>query len=480
MERPWTAYQERLRAAGGTALLVTRAAAAAAVGGHERIAVYQSDPPFPSVFLPLEGAPHVCTPDPDGATHLPADHVHPVLFDPAVLAARVPEWLGDAAAGPVFVDVSSPGAYERLRAVLPGVELRDASSILGSSTPSSPREPDRSEVAAARRARFLDVAARAGVDGWSLRTPEAARAAGVEPVAHADVDALPDSGRVAVDRISLDELEELRAAHPHVEWVDSGPLVAAAALPRSAAELAVMRDGARRSERALLDALPSIEIGMTERETRVVLRAAARAVGLHSDHIDHVFRVIPRDRAAAPWLRGSWSGRAPWMQLTGEHRIAVGDHLAVDLGFWFEGAMTDVGWTLLVGREPDPGEQSLARDWLEVADRVTEAVRPGATAADLRTAALDGWTGEQPPWPFGLYVAHGVGFSGVEPPFAGTDLGIEAERAMPVVEGQVLMVEPYVFRDGAGGYRAERCLCVTADGCEVWSELPVGTWGGVG
>ena len=97
-----------------------------------------------------------------------------------------------------------------------------------------------------------------------------------------------------------------------------------------------------------------------------------------------------------------------------------------------------------------------------MADRVTDTVRPGATVAHLRTAVVEGWDGAQPPWPLGLYVAHGVGFSGVEPPFAGTDLGIDAERAMPVVESQVLMVEPYVFHDGVGGYRAERRALVTA------------------
>ena len=276
---PWLPYQERLRAAGGTALLVTRAATAAAVGGHERIAVYQSDPPFPTVFLPLDGPPHVCTPDPDGAMHLPADHVHPILFDPVALAARIPEWLGDSAGGPLYVDVSSPGAYERLAAALPGAELRDAAPILGPGEPAPPCDPDRPDVAAARRARFLDVAAREGVDGWSLRTPEAARAAGVEPVAHAAPEDLPDTGRVAVDRIALDELAALRAAHPRLEWVDAGPLVAAAALPRSEPELAVMRDGSERSEQALRDALPDLEVGMTEREAREVLRRAAQRSG---------------------------------------------------------------------------------------------------------------------------------------------------------------------------------------------------------
>jgi Xaa-Pro aminopeptidase len=219
---------------------------------------------------------------------------------------------------------------------------------------------------------------------------------------------------------------------------------------------------------------------MTEREAREQLRTQARAGGLHADHIDHVWRVLPRDGSAVPWLRGDWAAQAPWSQLTTERQIAVGDHLAVDLGFWFDGAMTDVGWTLLVGREPSRHEQTLARRWLDVADRVTAAIRPGATAADLRAAALTRWTGAHAPWPFGLYVAHGVGFGGVEPPFAGTDLGIEVERRMPIAVGQVIMVEPFVHLDGIGGYRAERCVRVTADGCEVWTELPVGTWGRVG
>ena len=219
---------------------------------------------------------------------------------------------------------------------------------------------------------------------------------------------------------------------------------------------------------------------MTEREARELLRIEARAVGLAADHIDHVWRVLPRRRAAAPWLRGEWTGQSPWSQLTSDRPIEVGDHLAVDLGFWFEGAMTDVGWTLLAGREATPDEEALARRWVEVADRVTDAIRPGTTAADLRTAALARWDESLPPWPFGLYVAHGVGFTGVEPPFAGTDLGIDAERTMPVVEGQVIMIEPYVFVDGVGGYRAERCVHVTADGCEIWTELPVASFGRVG
>ena len=173
--------------------------------------------------------------------------------------------------------------------MLPASNCANATPILGSADLAPWAEHDQPDVAAARRARFLDVAARAGVDGWSLRTPEAARAAGVEPVAHADVDALPDSGRVAVDRISLDELTALRAAHPHLEWVDAGPLVAAAALPRSTAELAVMREGSARASARC--ATRSAHRGRDDgaRAPHAVLREAARGgrapLGPHRPHL---------------------------------------------------------------------------------------------------------------------------------------------------------------------------------------------------
>jgi Xaa-Pro aminopeptidase len=35
------------------------------------------------------------------------------------------------------------------------------------------------------------------------------------------------------------------------------------------------------------------------------------------------------------------------------------------------------------------------------------------------------------------------------------------------------MIEPYVFEDGIGGFRAERCVCITDDGVETWTTLPV-------
>ena len=96
-----------------------------------------------------------------------------------------------------------------------------------------------------------------------------------------------------------------------------------------------------------------------------------------------------------------------------------------------------------------------------------------------QAAALDGWDPNWPfPWPYPLYVAHGVGTELAEPPFAGADFAPEAEAAMVLVEGNVLMIEPYIWEAGVGGYRAEYCAVVGATGTEIVSSLPYGRWPG--
>ena len=91
----------------------------------------------------------------------------------------------------------------------------------------------------------------------------------------------------------------------------------------------------------------------------------------------------------------------------------------------------------------------------------------------LHRAALgENGTGRPAPWPVPLYLAHGIGIGGVEPPFIGTDLGLAAEERMVLAPGMVLVLEPYVWEAGAGGYRAEVMIAITADGFERLSSPP--------
>lgn len=490
---PWAAAQAMMAQLGLDGLLLTGVAAQEAIGGHHRIVVFQSDPPAPAFVLTREGPPHVCTPDPEGAMHLPADHVHPIAFDAETFARSLPAWLGRAVNGRLAVDRASPGAYAMIAAACPDAKLVDARALLlelgvAARPISSASGRDSDDLVRPRRARVAAAADAIGVDTWWFTTPEAVRmvtgrrqstgasVVGDVSITEAGLDAaleyLPTRGRVAIDRITLAERDRLLTFLPELEIVDAGAIVLAGCTPRSEAELVALREGYRRTELAVEAVRQAYRRGVTERQCSMALTRAGAQLGLEP-HINHVFTVIPHGRRSVPWQRGAWTERAPWRQIGSDLVIEPGDLVALDAGFFFDGYVTDFGWTFGIDREPTRAEQSLARRWTEVADRVTAAIRPGATAADLRAAALANWSEREPPWPFGLYVAHGVGFGGVVPPFAGTDLGVEVEGAMVLQPGDVLMVEPYIFEDGTGGYRAERCVAVTESGADVWTTLPI-------
>jgi Xaa-Pro aminopeptidase len=234
----------------------------------------------------------------------------------------------------------------------------------------------------------------------------------------------------------------------------------------------------RRTEAVLAGMVDLVVPGVSERDLTREFSVRAAAAGLDRLHLDTVFSVLPRERDQAGWARGKWESRSPYRELTTDRILAAGDHVAFDAGVGYHGYTADVGWTLYSGDEgPGADEVALAAQWDDVAQRVIGAARPGVSAAALRAAALEGWDpGLPPPWPYPLYVAHGVGTELAEPPFAGADFSPEDEAAMVVVEGNVLMVEPYIWRAGVGGYRAEYCVVVRADACEMVSTLPYGRW----
>ena len=89
------------------------------------------------------------------------------------------------------------------------------------------------------------------------------------------------------------------------------------------------------------------------------------------------------------------------------------------------GYMSDFGCTWICGGDPTPRDRALRARWETIVDAVLAECRPGSTAAALHRAALAANGVARPaPWPVPLYLAHGIGIGGVEPPFIGTDLGL--------------------------------------------------------
>ena len=148
-------------------------------------------------------------------------------------------------------------------------------------------------------------------------------------------------------------------------------------------------------------------------------------------------------------------------------RMTAGDLLVLDFGCVVDGYASDMTRTALVGG----GEAaSWQRELIEVATAAqaagVAAVRPGLTGAEVdavcRASINDAGLGDL----FTHGTGHGVGLQIHEAPWV---LATATEVLQP---GNVITVEPGVYRVGLGGVRVEDTVLVTADGCRPLTKTP--------
>jgi Xaa-Pro aminopeptidase len=163
---------------------------------------------------------------------------------------------------------------------------------------------------------------------------------------------------------------------------------------------------------------------------------------------------------------------------TGHGRIEEGEPVVADLYPQdpASGCYADMTRTFCLGEPPEElvRYQALVREAL---DRVYDAVRPGVRGSELHRMVCELFQeqgfltqlNKDPSKPLedGFFhsLGHGVGLEVHELPSLGR-LGTE------LVAGDVLAVEPGLYRKGFGGCRLEDLVLVTDDGCEVLTEFP--------
>jgi Xaa-Pro aminopeptidase len=163
---------------------------------------------------------------------------------------------------------------------------------------------------------------------------------------------------------------------------------------------------------------------------------------------------------------------------TGHGAIAEGEPVIADLYPQDpeSGCYADMTRTFCLGEPPEElaGYHSLVREAL---DRAYEAVRPGVRGSEIHRLVCDlfqehGYPtqlNKDPSKPLedGFFhsLGHGVGLEVHELPSLGR-LGTE------LVPGDVLAIEPGLYRKGFGGCRLEDLVLVTDDGCEVLTDFP--------
>lgn len=252
---------------------------------------------------------------------------------------------------------------------------------------------------------------------------------------------------------------KIRDALPSAELVDASALTTTLRMVKSPAEIALMRQASRISDRAMAAGLAEIRAGNTEVAAAAAAEAVIRGAGAEPSFVTEM---------------GAGPRTAYGTFLPGDAVFQRGQIAVLDCGARLHGYHGDMCRTVVVGG-PDDHQSSM----LEAVERaVTDAiaaVRPGATVGDVRDTAaasiVDSGYGDH--W-FGDFMPHGNGTGQHEPPNA------KDHPDLPLASGMVLCIEPGITVPGEGAVIIEQMVAVTDDGAEVFNELPTDVWRSVG
>ena len=224
---------------------------------------------------------------------------------------------------------------------------------------------------------------------------------------------------------------------------------------KDAGEVARIAAACRFADEALSEVAPMLGDRPTEADIRNELEYRMRRHGADGPSYDTIVASGPH-HAARPHHQ------------VGDRVIENGDTVVVDVGALVDGYHSDMTRSFVVG-EPSPEQQRLYDLLLEIQLAGLATVRAGVAARDvdaacrsrIAEAGYDEW--------FLHSTGHGVGLVIHEDPFE-SPVSVAELRA-----GDVVTVEPGLYRVGFGGFRIEDLVEVTATGCRILTRFPKDT-----
>jgi len=141
-------------------------------------------------------------------------------------------------------------------------------------------------------------------------------------------------------------------------------------------------------------------------------------------------------RELGPW---TLHGDLAYPTVTTDRFLRDGDVIWVDAGITWEGYASDYGRTWITGADPVPDARQEAqfRRWRAVVDAALDVLKPGVSALELGSTAIDANGGVRP-WIEHFYLAHGVGTESAEMPLIGTTWASDSTRGSSCSQGWCL------------------------------------------
>lgn len=263
-----------------------------------------------------------------------------------------------------------------------------------------------------------------------------------------------DGTKIGVEprQMRLLEFWHVRNGAPAADFPDATEALASLRLRKDEGEIAAMRRAVGIAEKALEAVLPSVKVGLTEREIASALTMELLRQGSDAE-MPFAPIVCAGPNSANPHATPS------------DRKIQHGDLLLIDWGASSGGYISDLTRTFAVGEVDD--------EWKKIAGVVLEsnaagraAGRPGIPCGSVDKAARA--VIEQAG--YGQYfthrTGHGIGMEGHEEPY------IRGDNMRMLYPGMAYTVEPGIYLAGKGGVRIEDNVVVTKTGVDVLSEMP--------
>jgi len=232
----------------------------------------------------------------------------------------------------------------------------------------------------------------------------------------------------------------------------AGPGLSDLRRTKSSGEIDAIRRAARIADDALATCLRLLRPGTSERDFRDALEARMRELGADGPSYDTIVAGGPQN-SALPHHRPT------------SRRFESGDTVVVDVGALVDGYHSDMTRTFFVG-SPEADVVEWYRVLQSAQALAVALVPPGRAVKDIDAACRDVLSAAGLEKWFTHGLGHGVGLLIHENPF------VNATSEAVLRPGDVVTIEPGLYRGGFAGMRIEDLILVTDDSHEILTSSP--------
>ncbi|HEV8615136.1 MAG TPA: Xaa-Pro peptidase family protein [Methylomirabilota bacterium] len=241
----------------------------------------------------------------------------------------------------------------------------------------------------------------------------------------------------------------LTAAVPAARVAEAGLVLERTRAAKTPGEVALLRELARKTERAIEETFLQAHPGEREREVAVRLIANLLRHGAHE--------------ARTPWL-GVGANATTRRRRASDDPLVSGEVVRVDFGGWLDGFASDITRMAVVG-SPSPRQEDMYARVRDVQLTLFDAMKPGVLARDVHATYRQAVEKQGLPFAGGI-VAHSIGARVHEYPVI-RDETLDA----PLEAGMVMAVEPTVTLPREAKYTIEDLVLVTQTGAVRLSDV---------